>query len=117
MPRDLICTYCLMPGHRASQCPRRPRERDVERYLVQRVRAMGGEVRKVQWIGRRGAPDRLVLLPAADQGAWTFWAELKSPGKKARVTQQREHDRLRAFGHRVEVIDSKESVDRVLAWQ
>ncbi|NYT44576.1 VRR-NUC domain-containing protein [Alcaligenaceae bacterium] len=41
------------------------RESEIEDYLVQRVRGMGGEVRKVKWIGRRGAPDRLVMLPAA----------------------------------------------------
>ena len=39
------------------------RERDIERHLVKRVKELGGEVRKVQWIGRRGAPDRLVMLP------------------------------------------------------
>jgi hypothetical protein len=38
-------------------------ERDIERHLVKRVKALGGEVRKVQWVGRRGAPDRLVMLP------------------------------------------------------
>ena len=39
------------------------RESVIEKYLVQRVKALGGEVRKVNWIGRRGAPDRLVMLP------------------------------------------------------
>ena len=40
------------------------RESEIETYLVNRVKAMGGEVRKVKWIGRRGAPDRIVMLPA-----------------------------------------------------
>lgn len=40
------------------------RESEIEKYLVERVKALGGEVRKVRWIGRNGAPDRLVMLPA-----------------------------------------------------
>lgn len=46
------------------------RERDIEAYMVKRVKAMGGEVRKVKWIGRRGAPDRLVMLPAPPALRW-----------------------------------------------
>lgn len=37
------------------------KESDIEGYLVKRVRAMGGEVRKVNWIGRKSAPDRVVM--------------------------------------------------------
>lgn len=85
-------------------------ERDVEDYLVKRVKALGGEVRKVEWIGRRGAPDRLAMLPGR-----LLWIELKSPGKKAKPHQIREHARMRAMGQRVEVIDSFEGVDQVLA--
>lgn len=43
------------------------RESQIEKYLVERVTALGGEVRKVKWIGRRGAPDRLVMLPIPDE--------------------------------------------------
>ncbi|QII84231.1 VRR-NUC domain-containing protein [Bordetella hinzii] len=39
------------------------RESQVENYLVEQVKMLGGEVRKVRWIGRNGAPDRLVMLP------------------------------------------------------
>lgn len=113
------------------------RERDIEQYLVKRVKAMGGEVRKVKWIGRRGAPDRLVMLPADRglvvdmskpitatqvQAMWeaffrknvSVWVELKATGKKAEPYQLREHARMRRRGQRVEVIDSFEGVDRVL---
>jgi len=37
------------------------RESDIEAHLVKRVKELGGEVRKVKWIGRNGAPDRLVM--------------------------------------------------------
>lgn len=125
------------------------RERDVEKYLVKRVKDAGGEVRKVKWIGRRSAPDRLVLLPAIGQrfrdivpgvpltaaqvkgliagaylreeGRRAAWVELKAPGKKATFpagarerAQHREHERLRRFGERVEVIDSFEEVDALI---
>lgn len=108
---DKICTYCGMAGHRASRCPRRPRERDIERHLVRAVTARNGLVRKVTWQGRRGAPDRLVMLP----GRYPVWVELKAPGERPTQLQEREHAILRSFGQRVEVIDSTDGVDRLLA--
>ncbi len=103
------------------------RERDIEKHLVQRVKALGGEVRKVQWIGRRGAPDRLVMLPLfgpatrLDQPARvvrsgrTIWVELKAPGVKPETYQLREHERMRKMGQRVVVIDSIEAVEELLS--
>ena len=93
------------------------RERDIEADLVKRVKALGGEVRKVQWIGRRGAPDRLVMLPFDDNkgSETTIWVELKAPGKRPTVQQLREHDRMRAMGQRVEVIDSVDGVTELLS--
>ncbi|MEC5161686.1 MULTISPECIES: VRR-NUC domain-containing protein [unclassified Janthinobacterium] len=102
------------------------RESTIEKRLVARVKQMGGEVRKVSWIGRRGAPDRLVMLPArrltdALDCAWcnpagvAIWIELKATGKTAEPHQAREHARMRAMGQRVEVVDSFERVDEVLS--
>lgn len=116
------------------------RERDIERYLVKRVKELGGEVRKVQWIGRRGAPDRVVLrngtrvavarlqhaglmLPTvklieiaeAIVGDYIVWPEIKAPGKKPEPHQIREHLRMRLMGQSVVVVDSIERVDEVLA--
>lgn len=85
-------------------------ERDIEAYLVARVKTLGGEVRKVKWIGRRGAPDRFVMLPCR----WNFWIELKAPGQKARPHQTREHARMRLMGEIVHVIDSLAGVDEAL---
>lgn len=91
------------------------RERDIEDYLVKRVTAMGGEVRKVKWIGRRGAPDRLVMLPLSERcNPTTFWVELKAPGEKAKPHQAREHERMRVMGQIVEVIDSLAGVEGLL---
>ena len=89
------------------------READIEKHLVRCVKELGGEVRKVQWIGRRGAPDRLVMLPHAGLRT-TIWVELKGPGKKAEPHQLREHERMRRMGQCVVVIDSLEAVDELL---
>ena len=96
------------------------RERDIERHLVRRVKAMGGEVRKVQWVGRRGAPDRLVMLPSftREDGGLNplspIWVELKAPGVKPEAHQLREHERMRRMGQRVAVIDSIAGVEELL---
>lgn len=101
------------------------RERDIERRLVARVKALGGEVRKVKWIGRDGAPDRVVMLPSllCTRRGWstTLWVELKRPGGKATFPkdaherkQHREHERMRRRGQRVEVIDAIEGVEALL---
>jgi hypothetical protein len=42
------------------------------------------------------------------------WVELKAPGQKAKPHQQREHERMRAMGQRVVVIDSIEGVEDLL---
>ena len=105
------------------------RESAIEKHLVKRVEELGGEVRKVKWIGRRGAPDRLVMLPEAyanleghpnpfarvrTRRSLTVWVELKAPGEKPEPHQAREHERMRRMGQRVEVIDSIEGVEELL---
>lgn len=100
------------------------RESQIEKHLVNRVVELGGEVRKVKWLGRRGAPDRLVMLPPGDVRAAdyltyyglsrTIWVELKAPGEKPEPHQAREHERMRRMGQRVEVIDSIEGVEELL---
>ena len=82
------------------------KEIEIEDYLVERVKEIGGEIRKVKWIGRRGAPDRCVMVEGI-----TFWVELKRPGAKPQPHQVREHERMRRAGQNVEIIDSFESVD------
>jgi hypothetical protein len=106
-------------------------ERDIERYLVKRAKALGGEVRKVKWIGRDGAPDRLVMLPSRREptdkhfpiiAPMSVWVEVKRPGglatfpKNAHERKQvREHQRMRKAGQHIAVIDSFEGVDVLLA--
>lgn len=84
-------------------------EREVEAYLKKAAERIGGEVRKVQWIGRRGAPDRLVMI----QGH-VLWVELKAPGRKPQAHQEREHKKMRKKGMLVFVIDHPDKVDALL---
>ena len=81
------------------------RESEVEAYLVKRVKELGGDTRKMKWIGRRGAPDRFVMLYGG------FFVELKAPGEKLRPEQEKEISIMRKAGVRVWVVDSLISVD------
>jgi len=92
------------------------RESQVEAYLVERVEATGGFIRKLVYVGRRSCPDRLVGWPRNPERKYTQPArhvlvETKRPKGKARADQEREHERLRAIGFRVEVLDTIEKVD------
>jgi len=83
-------------------------ERDIRKALKARVEAYGGEIRAVSWLGRRNAPDVLVLMPGAH-----FFVETKAPGGKPTPAQAREHERMRAAGCQVNVISTIEELD---AW-
>lgn len=87
------------------------RESTVEDHLVRVAKMCGGLVRKLKWIGRVGAPDRVVLLP----NGVIFWIELKRPGLDAEDHQAREHERLTAFGQFVAVLDTIKKIDDFFA--
>lgn len=86
------------------------KESDIERHLVNEVKRLGGEIRKVKWPGRRGGPDRAVFFP----DAVLFWVETKSLSGVVKVHQSREHARLRKMGQKVYVCNSIEQVGAVL---
>ena len=85
------------------------RERNVEGHLRVRVAETGGICRKLQWIGRRGAPDDFCGWPSTQRFGLV---ETKRPKKGAEAHQAREHARLRACGVRVDVLDTIEAVDK-----
>ena len=86
------------------------REDTIEQYLVRRVKKAGGVAEKFTSPGRRAVPDRLVTLP----GGRIFFVECKAPGKTATENQRRDHERRRAMGCTVYVVDTKDGVDEVL---
>lgn len=85
------------------------RESAIERYLVEKVRQLGGDTRKLRYVARAHAPDRLVLLEGHH-----FMVETKAPGETARPGQEREHARLRRSDILVCVLDTKEKIDDFL---
>jgi hypothetical protein len=85
-------------------------ERNVEAYFIKRVEAAGGEQRKLAYVGRRNATDRLVIF----RPGRVFFVELKKPGATPRIGQVREHQRLREMGCNVRVIDTCEGVDKFI---
>lgn len=82
-------------------------EKTVETYLVDRVRAAGGDAYKFTSPARVSVPDRIVVFPPAR----IYFVELKRPGGKLTRGQEREHARLRALGCDVRTLDSREAVD------
>lgn len=85
------------------------RESEIEDYLVKRVKELGGEVRKLKWIGRRGAPDRFVMVFGIN-----FFVELKATGEKLSKQQEKEIATMRRLGVSVFVADTREQVDYLL---
>lgn len=85
-------------------------EKAIEAYLVRKVKDLGGVCLKYSNPGVVGYPDRVVLLP----GGFVVWVELKSKGRKPNRVQQLRIGQLRAMGHNVAVVDSKEQVDVLL---
>ena len=81
-------------------------ERDIEKALVKRIKALGGMCEKFVSPSNIGVPDRLVTLPGK-----ILFVELKSPGKKPTAKQLKDHAKRRSYGCTVLVIDSLEGID------
>jgi len=93
----------------------RPKENTVEDYLVSETKRLGGESRKLVYLGHKSAPDRLLMLNGQHP-----LVEVKRPPhngrrEEPRPDQLREHRKLRAAGFEVHVVDTKEGVDILLA--
>lgn len=87
------------------------RERDIENYLRNQVKQIGGVAYKFESPGNAGVPDRLVLLP---RGRVQF-VELKATGKKPTALQLAQHRKMNHLDFHVLVMDSKDKVDEFIA--
>lgn len=85
-------------------------EASIEDAAVRRAEAAGFYVRKVAWLGRRSAPDRLF----ASEERGTVWIEFKKPGEEPTKAQYREHERMRTAGMEVHWTDSVVGACRIL---
>lgn len=75
-----------------------------EEILIEYAESRGWIFRKLKFIGKRGAPDRMF----AKEGRVMF-VELKAPGEPPSVGQVREMRELRAAGLEVHLIDNLNS--------
>lgn len=80
-------------------------ERDIEKYLVKEVRKNHGKAFKFVSPASAGVPDRIIILP----GGVTCFVELKRPGGKPRPVQRFILLYLYYQGHRVAVVDNKDT--------
>ena len=83
------------------------RESSVEDHLKAVARVHGFKVRKLVWVGRRGAPDRVLMK----KPGVIIFVELKAPEGVLEPHQEREHKRLRDDGFRVVVLWNKQMVE------
>lgn len=86
------------------------REKEVEAALVKAAKKRNGVALKFVSPGLSGVPDRLVLLPDGKIG----FIELKAPGKKMRLLQEKRKSHLERLGFLVFCLDSKEEVEVML---
>lgn len=76
------------------------RERDIEKWLRQKIEQMGGVAMKFTSPGNDGVPDRIAILP----GGQVWFIELKVSGEKPKAIQEWQIERLRRLGCNVAVI-------------
>ena len=82
-------------------------EKDIENALVRKVKTLGGMCEKFTSPGRISVPDRIITLP---NGKIVF-VEVKNTGKKPTELQLRDHERRRALGCDVRVIDNMDDAN------
>lgn len=88
-------------------------EKDLERTFSERL----NRTKKV-WVIKllsafvKGLPDRMVIC----QGGYVGFAEIKTTGKKPTKIQKYIHEKLRALGFTVFVIDDLESRDIAISF-
>ena len=89
-----------------------PKEDSVEEELVRRVRSMGGRCEKMAMQGRRGFPDRLVVLP----GGRMILCECKRPvGGRLSPHQISLHAAYEALGVRIAIVRNSADIDALLS--
>ena len=86
------------------------REKRIEKRLMKAVRQSGGLCPKFVSPGTAGMPDRIVMLP----GGQLAFVEVKAPGEKPRLLQEKRHRQLQELGFRVFVLDCMEQIPDIL---
>ena len=88
------------------------READFERFVVNKIRSVGGRAYKWVCPGLTGAPDRICVFP----GGKIIFAELKRPGVKDGLSarQKKVASLLENLGCTVRRVGSKEDFRKLM---
>lgn len=86
-------------------------EKDIERFLVNSIKKLGGVAYKFVSPGNAGVPDRLIVMP----GGKIYFVELKTEKGVPTVLQCRQMDRLFSIGCDVTLLQGLEQVKNFLA--
>ena len=94
-----------------SHCPAES-EKVLETKLRKAIESRGGMCLKLLSQLHRGLPDRLILMPRG----LTYFAEIKTTGKRPTKLQEYCHRQLESLTFPVFVIDSTTSLEETLAF-
>jgi hypothetical protein len=86
------------------------KEKILEKKLSMEIEKLGGWSLKLLSTHVTGLPDRMCLLP----GGRVFFAEVKTTKEKPKRIQIWVHNKIRALGFRVEIIDQSEKIKEVI---
>lgn len=78
----------------------------LEARLTFMARARGGDCYKFTSPGRRGVPDRIVVIPHTDRPTSIVFVEAKGAGDSLRPEQDREIAKLRAMDAHTVIVES-----------
>ena len=86
------------------------KEKILEKKLSMEIEKLGGWSLKLLSTHVTGLPDRMCLLP----GGRVFFAEVKTTKEKPKKIQIWVHNKIRALGFRVEIIDQSEKIKELI---
>jgi RecB family exonuclease len=82
-------------------------EAEIERYFVQRVKALGGYAYKFRSVSQRGVADRIAVTPRGT----IIMVEIKKPGGRLSALQKVFAEEMRSVGAPYVCLWSKQEVD------
>lgn len=87
-------------------------EKNLEKRLVQEIKKLGGRAYKFVSPGNAGVPDRIVVL----KNRAPIFVEMKREQGVLSARQKAQVSKLMKLGQRVDVLYSKEHVDRFIEY-
>lgn len=85
---------------------RRLLEKDIEKFLNDNIKKLGGRSYKFVSPGNSGVPDRIIFLP----GGRIYFAELKTKTGRPSALQKLQRRRFKELGHEVYLLYGLEDV-------